>query len=191
MPKISLARALKEKKRLASRIHEIVNDRTENVYREGEKPLVNLHNLIDCLRDLKRRLILIKSLIAKKNSEVGIYDLIYEAEELKEELRLFEQMDVDTTPYKERNPVTGEVTSINRIAFFSYEEIESRKLSIKKKLNNIQDKIDELNGSTFFEYNNILLWIIQFLTREEFEYRFEYNFFLFREIKSFAQFREW
>ena len=60
-------------------------------------------------------------------------------------------------PRKERNPMTGEIKLIPRMAFFSFEEVENIKRDIKTRLNELQDEIDEINGSTFIEYEAELI----------------------------------
>ena len=157
MPKINLARALKEKKRIISRIQEIVSFRYENVYEDGEKPQTNLLQKFDELRYLKGLLVSLKTLIAKANAEKGICERVYEMEELKQELNLFERLDTNTTPRKERNPMTGEIKLIPRMAFFPFEDVENNKKDIKARLNELQDEIDEINGSTFIEYEADLI----------------------------------
>ena len=69
MPKINLARALKEKKRIISRIQEIVSCRHENVYEEDEAPQLDLRCKADEMRFLKGLLVNLKTHIAKANAE--------------------------------------------------------------------------------------------------------------------------
>ena len=157
MPKINLARALKEKKRIISRIQEIVSCRHENVYEKDEAPQLDLRCKADEMRFLKGLLVNLKTHIAKANAEKGICERVYEMEELKQELQFFERLDTTTTPRKERNPMTGEIKLIPRMAFFSFEEVENIKRDIKTRLNELQDEIDEINGSTFIEYEADLI----------------------------------
>ena len=53
--------------------------------------------------------------------------------------------------------MTGEIKLIPRMAFFSFEEVENIKRDIKTRLNELQDEIDEINGSTFIEYEAELI----------------------------------
>ena len=113
MAKINLARALKEKKRIISRIQEIISCRHENVYEEDELPQFDLRGKMEEVRFLKGLLVNLKTHIAKTNAEKGICERVYEMEELKQELQFFERLDTTTTPRKERNPMTGETITLH------------------------------------------------------------------------------
>lgn len=152
MRKINLARALKEKKRIIARINEIVEwMKSENVRFKDETPNVNLKEKYNDLCELKGQLVELKEKIAKANAESGVTRLVYEMEEFKAELAMWNRVNTDTTPVRERSCEDNTVTLRERTAFFDFKEVEEKKNCLRKKIENSQDRIDDLNATTFIE----------------------------------------
>ena len=132
MRTINLARALKEKKRIIARINEIVEwMRTENVHFKDEIPNVDLREKYEELREYKHQLIELKEKIAKANAQSGIALEVYNMEELKAELAVWNRMNTDVTPDRERDYETKEVTIRERVAFYSF-RLRTRKKNFEK-----------------------------------------------------------
>lgn len=152
MRKINLARALKEKKRIIARINEIVEwMRTENVHFKDEIPNLNLREKYEELREYKRQLIELKEKIAKANAQSGIALEVYNMEELKAELAVWNRMNTDVTPDRERDYETKEVIIREKVAFYSFQEVEDKKRELRELIEATQDRIDDLNATTFIE----------------------------------------
>lgn len=152
MRKINLARALKEKKRIIARINEIVEwMRTENVHFKDETPNVDLREKYEKLREYKHQLIERKEKIAKANAQSGIALEVYNMEELKAELAIWNRMNTDVTPDRERDYETKEVIIREKVAFYSFQEVEDKKRELRELIEAAQDRIDELNATTFIE----------------------------------------
>lgn len=152
MRTINLARALKEKKRIIARINEIVEwMRTENVHFKDEIPNVDLREKYEELREYKHQLIELKEKIAKANAQSGIALDVYNMEELKAELAVWNRMNTDVTPDRERDYETKEVIIREKVAFYSFQEVEDKKKELRELIEAVQDRIDELNATTFIE----------------------------------------
>ena len=152
MRKINLARALKEKKRIIARINEIVEwMRTENVHFKDEIPNLDLREKYEELREYKRQLIELKEKIAKANAQSGIALEVYNMEELKAELAVWNRMNTDVTPDRERDYETKEVIIREKVAFYSFLEVEDKKRELRELIEATQDRIDDLNATTFIE----------------------------------------
>lgn len=152
MRTINLARALKEKKRIIARINEIVEwMRTENVHFKDEIPNVDLREKYEELREYKHQLIELKEKIAKANAQSGIALEVYNMEELKAELAVWNRMNTDVTPDRERDYETKEVIIREKVAFYSFQEVEDKKRELRELIEAAQDRIDELNATTFIE----------------------------------------
>ena len=152
MRTINLARALKEKKRIITRINEIVEwMKTENVHFKDEIPNVDLREKYEKLREYKHQLIELKEKIAKANAQSGIALEVYNMEELKAELAVWNRMNTDVTPDRERDYETKEVIIREKVAFYSFQEVEDKKKELRELIEAVQDRIDELNATTFIE----------------------------------------
>ena len=152
MRKINLARALKEKKRIIARINEIVVWMgSGNVHYKDEIPNVDLREKYEELREYKRQLIELKEKIAKANVQSGIALEVYNMEELKAELAIWNRMNTDVTPDRERDYETKEVIIREKVAFYSFQEVEDKKRELRELIETAQDRIDELNATTFIE----------------------------------------
>lgn len=152
MRKINLARALKEKKRIIARINEIVVWMgSGNVHYKDEIPNVDLREKYEKLREYKHQLIELKEKIAKANAQSGIALNVYNMEELKAELAIWNRMNTDVTPDRERDYETKEVTIRERVAFYSFQEVEDKKKELREMIEATQDRIDDLNATTFIE----------------------------------------
>lgn len=152
MRTINLARALKEKKRIITRINEIVEwMKTENVHFKDEIPDVDLREKYEKLREYKRQLIELKEKIAQANAQSGIALNVYNMEELKAELAVWNRMNTNVTPDRERDYETKEVIIREKVAFYSFLEVEDKKRELRELIEATQDRIDDLNATTFIE----------------------------------------
>lgn len=152
MRKINLARALKEKKRIIARVNEIVEwMKSENVHFKDETSNVDLKEKYNDLCELKSQLIELKAKIAKANAESGVARLVYEMEECKSELSMWNRVDTDTNPRRELNYGDNTANFRERVAFFDFKEVEAKKNCLRERIENLQDRIDGLNATTFIE----------------------------------------
>jgi len=152
MRKINLARALKEKKRIIARVNEIVEwMKSENVHFKDETSNVDLYEKYANLWELKGQLVELKEKIAKANAESGVTRLVYEMEEFKAELAMWNRVNTDTTPDRVWSYEDNTVNLRERVAFFDFKEVEAKKNCLRERIENSQDRIDDLNATTFIE----------------------------------------
>lgn len=158
--KMTLARALKEKKRLAGKIAEMeMNIRSNNVfYKENEEYKVLMTPKVDILDDWNKclnahnKMAYLKNAIARANSENGITRIVYEMEEKKSVLAFIKRIDVNIKAEKE---YAGD----NKIVFFekeaqlSKEYLDNLKNQLQAEIDACQDKIDELNAVVVIDYD--------------------------------------
>jgi len=145
--KMTLAKALKEKNRLAGKMKVFNACRNENIYFEKDKPKIDVmqvykKNLEDC-----KKMFTLKTAIAKANAEHGVCEKMYEMEELKGIIIWLNILCTDIVPVRQINPVTGNEDVTNKCAFISYEFKEAEIERIQTRIDQLQDEIDEINAS--------------------------------------------
>ena len=112
---------------------------------------MDLREKYEELREYKHQLIELKEKIAKANAQSGIALDVYNMEELKAELAVWNRMNTDVTPDRERDYETKEVIIREKVAFYSFQEVEDKKKELRELIEAVQDRIDELNATTFIE----------------------------------------
>lgn len=156
--RVTLARALKEKKRVAGRINTLEQFvKSNNIYEEENKELPSYkaekkRDVLEKLEELSRlrkRIIGIKEAIAKANAENGICGLVYEMEEHKSEISFYKQINANarSCPFESN----GATVFIERVAQVTKESIDSKVEELTKEIEELQDKIDEINASSLVD----------------------------------------
>lgn len=154
--KVTLARALKEKKRIAGRINTLEQFiKNNNIYEveNNEFPsykvekMRNVQEKLNELSKLRKKMVKTKEVIAKANAENGICGLVYEMEECKSEISFYKQ--INTTARPSHFESNGTSFFIERIAQVPKEDVDSRIEELTKAIEKLQDKIDEINASSF------------------------------------------
>lgn len=156
--RMTLAKALKEKKRLAGRISELEQKiQANNVFsKENENCPVKFEK-IDIVEDYNKyvdyhdRMAKMKSIIAQANAENGISLLVYEMEELKSHLSFLKRLNVNVKPEKEF--IGDKMVFFEKEAQISYEDVTATKENIQKKIEYLQDRIDDLNATVTVEFD--------------------------------------
>jgi predicted transcriptional regulator len=154
--KIKLYSALKLKTRLIgdlNRVNALIQRDNSRVVtpKESEKfeQVIALQKERD---ELKRKILIVKTAIAKAN--IGIYSFLAELEESKNDLQFFNSLKITSgdyiTSYNEGKPIYTEYA-----ANITQEIVDKNAIEIQNKINSLQDKVDEYNGSTFIEIEGI------------------------------------
>lgn len=152
MRKINIARGMKEKKRLISRIKEFCDlVENNNVYFKDETHDVDLKVKETEFRQLQGNLIELKTKLAEANASAGIAAKIYRMEELKSELSTWKEVDTDVNPVRRIDPESKVTVVRERASHFSFNEVDSFKKSLREEIEKLQDEIDDLNAKTFIE----------------------------------------
>lgn len=154
--KVTLARALKEKKRIAGRINTLEQFiRNNNVYEVENKELPSykaekmrdVQEKLNELSALRKRMVETKEAIAKANAENGICGLVYEMEECKSEISFYRQIDTSVRPRSFEN--NGQTVFIERIPQIPQETVDSKIEELTNAIEKLQDKVDEINATVF------------------------------------------
>lgn len=156
--RVTLARALKEKKRVAGRINTLEQFvKSNNIYEEENKELPSYkvekkRDVLEKLEELSRlrkRIIDIKEAIARANVENGICGLVYNMEERKSEISFYKEINANTRPYSFES--NGVAIFIERVAQVTKESIDSKVEELTKEIEELQDRIDEINASSLVD----------------------------------------
>ncbi len=150
--RMSVARAMKEKNRLVRSISQLEETFRYNVTEErsSETP-VNVNGNIEEWINLKDKLVKLKVAIGKANAESGALQCVYAMEEARGTLSRLNCVPTDVNSTWSRNPVTGEMEEFRRSASISQSQVEDLKNAIQQKVDDLQDKLDEINATTFIE----------------------------------------
>lgn len=160
--KVTLARALKEKKRIAGRINTLEQFiRSNNVYEVENKELPSykaekmrdVQEKLNELAILRKKMVETKEAIAKANAENGICGLVYEMEECKSEISFYRQIDTIVRPRSFENN-NGQTVFIEKIAQIPKETVDSKIEELTKAIEKLQDKVDEINATVFINIPN-------------------------------------
>lgn len=147
--KITLAKALKEKNKLAGKIPELTRKFMQNnSYRVKNVPVVSPGDILSKLEDTKTRLIKLKTAIDIANGPIK--SRIYELAELKGMIDLYK-----STPSKEG--VQSEYThggnvDIEYKCFMNELQLENKKEEVQTKIDKIQDEIEIFNHTTYVDF---------------------------------------
>lgn len=145
---MKLAKALKEKNRLAgevNRLHELIA--RENSRNVKSSSTVDVGAVWVELQNAKEKLIAIKTAIFKAN--VGIYEKIVRMAELKGEASWLS--DLNTNNEKEERPYgVGMIVTENK-AHFKREDVDKMTKDLQDTIAKLQDELDEYNATVTVE----------------------------------------
>ena len=156
--KVTLARALKEKKRIAGRINTLEQFiRNNNIYEVENKDLPSYKvekkrdvlEKMDTLATLRKRMVEVKEAIAKANAETGVSGLVYEMEECKSAISFYRQ--IDTTVRPRQFDVNESVVFVERVGQVTAEYVDAKVEELNKRIEQLQDKVDEINATAFVD----------------------------------------
>ena len=145
---VSIARALKEKNRVAGRLakaREIIG--AENSKEAKIPRKVDVAALLSEAKALEDRLIAIKTAIAEANTP--IVAKIIALDELKSEIAFFSGLDAKEGVYAEANYGGQIIREFN--AVISQPRILAEVAELQKRADALQDALDEFNASTKVE----------------------------------------
>lgn len=143
MQKVSLARALKERKRLAGQlVYEMNLISQENSKLEGEPKHFDVQAEMHDAEEMMERLIGIRTAISEANFR--LIPKLVELDEVKSIIPRVQAIDVkEDSIYK-----VEEKREIKREVVFSKKEIIHRVAHLQHRMNAIQDEIDDYNAKT-------------------------------------------
>ena len=149
--KINLSRALKEKNRLLKKIkqqQQFISDNNDySIVEDKEIDKIDISGTIVDLENNIQNLILLKSEISKANENSGISKLVIEMSEMKSLVSFYKSFSRKTPS----NPYRYDDESIVKKYQFDYESSLKSVEHLEKRIEDTQDKIDELNATTFIE----------------------------------------
>ncbi len=144
--RITLAKALKLKNRLAGQISKLTTDiQTYNSYQDGGEtvdvraPYLQRKELVARLTDLK---------YAIYRANLPIQQAIFELAERKAEVSLLTGMQTKHGTYKEGYPTAGDVTYV---AQFRKGEVDELAARLERDIDAVQDRLDAFNHETVVE----------------------------------------
>lgn len=154
---MNLSKALKIKSRLVgelNRIRDII--RRDNSHKDAnDREIENRSKFMDIIKrgeDLVKDIVAIKAAIARSN--IHVYEKIFYMDELKsfiDFIRTVNVMDAEEYNYT----TSGERIATKRISYMSQDDIDNILLSTQREINEIQDELDEYNGSTIIKDINL------------------------------------
>jgi hypothetical protein len=149
--KINLSRALKEKNRLLKKIkqqQQFISDNNDySIVGDKETNKIDISETLVDLEKNIQNLISLKCKISKANEKSGISKLVIEMSELRGLASFYKNFSrkAPSNPYRYDNEGIVEKCQ------FDYECSLKSVECVEKRIENIQDKIDELNATTFIE----------------------------------------
>ena len=147
--KVPLARALREKNRVAGRLREIrglISKENSKDKRQVRK--IDVRGLLQEEEMLHRRLVEIKSTIALANQ--GVVKKIIELDEAKSEVAWWTGIDT-TDGVNESGTGYGVTREKEYEAIVNQSEILEKSAVMKRRIESLQDEIDEFNAMTRIE----------------------------------------
>ena len=145
---VTIARALKEKNRVAGRLakaRELVG--AENSQDKSVPRGVDVAAMYDLAKMLRNRLIAIKSAIAEANKP--IVSKIIELDEIKSEIAFLNGLDVKEGKFVTTNYGTRIESEID--AVISKQQVLDEVAALQVRADRIQDELDEFNATTKVE----------------------------------------
>jgi hypothetical protein len=140
--KITLAKAMKLKNRLAGRLNEVTEQiTTYNCQIKGMNETVNVESLLKDRGQLQAALVEVKSLIAQANRE--IQRDIFTLGEWKSELTMYQSLNTQdgTQPHYQG-------TNITYVATIKQDQAKKKIRELEKLIDQTQDKLDGFNAET-------------------------------------------
>jgi hypothetical protein len=161
MSKISLAKALKVKNRIAGQMSQMKSRLQSSNSIEwivGDDKVERVYNPVDMEADItlmKSKLIKLKTAICNANATAGIYQLLAENEESKALMEMWSHMSTDDgkkTVMPNRYFGGDEQPKVViHEAVFKESDVVLRREGLQRLIEDNQDKIDEINASTHIE----------------------------------------
>ncbi len=145
---VTIARALKEKNRVAGRLakaRELVG--AENSKDKSVPRGVDVATMYDLAKVLRNRLIAIKSVIAEANKP--IVSKIIELDEIKSEIAFLNGLDVKEGKFVTTNYGTRIESEID--AIIRKQQVLDEVAALQARADRIQDELDEFNATTKVE----------------------------------------
>lgn len=148
MKKITINKALKLKNRLAGEIASLQSQvREENSRRVDAKTKVDVGQLLKTLNEKSETLIALKASINRASAPIA--DLLVGIAELKGNLVFYKS--VSTKEGIERDRYDASAVGIEYEAFLTKVDIQKAQDELQRRINEIQDDIDEYNAQTFLD----------------------------------------
>jgi hypothetical protein len=148
---MKLAKALKKKNQYIIEINSLKEKiKKFNSYILTDKviaPKINVREKLKELEIRKKQLITIKSEIAKANVENNLQPLIFELAELKDSLSYWNSLEIKCGIEVKEAYFGSSESAYNYMSIVKEEERESIVNNIKIRIEEIQDKLDELNAT--------------------------------------------
>ena len=152
--KITLARALKEKNRLAGEISRIWGMiARENSKREDVERIVDVAEMHDKVHLYTEKLIELKTKIGIANAEN--LERIYRMEECKSELSHISDINTEDTPFFQK--ITDSTyKEYKRTVVFTAQQVWEWQQCLQDECNRLQDEMDAFNSNTTIEFETPL-----------------------------------
>lgn len=151
MRRITLAYALKEKKRIVTKLHKYTQMiRVHNLRYEDMKQKVDLAEIYEKYQEEQKHLIELKQAIAVANTSHEIFPRIIAMEELKSEHAMWNVVSTNDDPDINYGPDGTQIVR-NKVCQFDRNFVEQIKEKIQNKLDELQDEIDSLNATTYID----------------------------------------
>lgn len=146
MQEFTLARTLKEKSRIISKLKELkAIIARENSKLKTSPSKVNLNATWEEYRKCQSRLIKVKTAITQAN--VGIYHAIHELTELKAHIE-FLRCSIDTTEGAVDKYIGNTVQQVIYVAHITREKLDGMIAETQDRIDALQDTIDAYNATT-------------------------------------------
>lgn len=151
---MTLARALKEKNRLAGELNRCwALVCKENSRREDVSRTADVAELYETIHAHREALIDLKKKIGMANA--GNLDRIYRMEECKNELKHLENMNTnESSDFQEIGD--SNYKEFKRNVVFTAAQVHEMKQALQRECNDIQDELDEYNATTTIEFDSPL-----------------------------------
>lgn len=144
MASITLRKALQNKKTLTGDICKLKGTIEKFNSQEVPNKHINLEKIHAEFDAKVSELIILKTAITKAN--IGIYEAIVEADEVKAKIALYEGL--NTTDSTLRRNQDGTFSTIDLVVHMDYSMVENKVKELKERLLELLDKIDHFNSNT-------------------------------------------
>lgn len=155
MKRITLAKALKLKSRLASNLKTAKeNIESNNSIILGGKRKVSVTGEYEKYCELQNAIINLKTSINSAN--ISIQHHIYKSSELKSELTMWKTICTDEGIIEKKHSWSSSDGEIEKTAVFSFSIVQEKIKEIQKELDDIQDILDSYNHTTFIDIDDYI-----------------------------------
>jgi SMC interacting uncharacterized protein involved in chromosome segregation len=150
MVTMTIARALKEKNRVAGKLSSIRNRiYFENSKADGDKRDFDVNALVKVEKELQDRLIEIKKAISIVNAGIA-FELI-RLSEIKSEIEWWKKIPTKAGTWTEGGYRDTPAREVTFTAIVSNQDVYQKVEALQTEAENLQDRIDEYNASTKIE----------------------------------------